>query len=310
MLILALAQAHEFYQAASFSVYDRSRRGPIIPPTLEFAPYVLMSRNHSNPRWAKRAARRLKNVIVFMDWVPDTSHLGDDDREEMRPMSAEQDEALREAFATLDVDDSQMLEAPEVELLLRAAGIDEDVHSVMSRADTDGNGSLDLQELRTALSSQRLWRTERGRWTVALSLVEAESLRALVHAAEGGPLFSASPVQPSSAAGKAGETSGCTALALRVASDNALSDASHAYSTPPDDHAQSSGACLRFVNSETDFEPRAINALLRQLQSQPAAARLAWWSRVRACRRRPRRAVQGTSLARLFTEVRLLLPLI
>ena len=38
----------------------------------------MMSRNHYNRTWSLKAFRRLKNVIVIMDWVVDSTQVGTD----------------------------------------------------------------------------------------------------------------------------------------------------------------------------------------------------------------------------------------
>lgn len=93
-----------------------------------------------------------------------------------------------------------------------------------------------------------------------------------------------------------------TTLALH-APEGLVLDASCGHRRATREGALSTDAALRFINSETAFEPRAINALLRQLQSQEARSRLEWFAKVRACRRRPRRDPMSTPLARLFSEV-------
>ena len=103
-----------------------------------------------------------------------------------------------------------------------------------------------------------------GRYFVALSLREAETLRALIHASEGGPLV----------AGASGFA------ALRVVGggvNSGLLDASHGYEGAPPPQTLAAEAALRFVNSEVDFAPPPLNALLRALHDEPPELRAAWW---------------------------------
>ena len=44
-------------------------RARAAPAHLDFTPCAMLSRNHSDPIWAMKAPRRLKNVIVTMDGV-------------------------------------------------------------------------------------------------------------------------------------------------------------------------------------------------------------------------------------------------
>ena len=101
----------------------------------------MLSRNHSDPIWAMKAPRRLKNVIVTMDWVPDVTQLqleGGGAADSPPTLSPEQERALRKAFEMVDADGSQELDAEEVGALLKAAGVEEDVEDVMARADAVG----------------------------------------------------------------------------------------------------------------------------------------------------------------------------
>ena len=110
-----------------------------------------------------------------------------------------------------------------------------------------------------------------GRYFVALSLREAETLRALIHSAKDGPLLE-----------------GASAFAaLRVG--GALLDTSQGYEAAPPPQTLGAEAALRFVNSDVDFAPAPLNALLRALNADTPELRATWWLRVRDHRRRSRR---------------------
>ena len=101
-----------FAPAAAFGVYERSRKGGP-PATVPLPPYVLLSRNHSDVAWAGKAPRRLKNVIVSMEWVPDPAALRRL-RAEAISGSASDEDALAAAFALLDSDGDGRLGLPIV----------------------------------------------------------------------------------------------------------------------------------------------------------------------------------------------------
>ena len=43
---------------------------------LQYPDYVLLSQNHCAARWASQsAARRLRNVVIILEWIPDTNAL-------------------------------------------------------------------------------------------------------------------------------------------------------------------------------------------------------------------------------------------
>ena len=68
-------EAQGVYAAADFGVYDKRRKKADGVATLPFPDYVLLSRNHADREWAAKAPRRLRNVIVTMEWVPDAAAL-------------------------------------------------------------------------------------------------------------------------------------------------------------------------------------------------------------------------------------------
>jgi hypothetical protein len=114
----------------------------------------------------------------------------------------------------------------QVATLVRAVDSEADVSSVMALADVNESGSLDLDELRHALTRQTLFRMQSGRWLVALSLAEAESLRALIHTSIGQPLLADHPA---------------ATVALRV-SGGPLLDVSEGYMRPPREQELSADA--------------------------------------------------------------------
>ena len=46
------------------------------PKPLPFPLYLWMSRNHYHRGWSLKSLRRIKNVIIALEWVPDWDHLG------------------------------------------------------------------------------------------------------------------------------------------------------------------------------------------------------------------------------------------
>ena len=195
---------------------------------------------------------------------------------------------LEAAFLLLDADCNGRLDASEVATLLANLNADADLTEVMRAADQDSNGSLDLVELRHALAMSTFHKEEEGRYFVALSLAEAEAVRALLHAA-------AEQGQEDVLGGDA------TAIALRSGANGPLLDASRGFSPAFSAQHAAGSASLSFINSEYEFSPRQVGALLRSLQSESCSERLRWWLAVRSCRRRPDRDWQATPLAKIFT---------
>ena len=71
--MLGSAAAHAraaapFYPLSDFRVFV-SATSKLNP--LEFPPYLALSHNFHAQKWWEKAHRRLKNVVVLMEWVPD-----------------------------------------------------------------------------------------------------------------------------------------------------------------------------------------------------------------------------------------------
>ena len=111
---------------------------------------------------------------------------------------------------------------------------------------------------------------EAGRYYVAITLKEAESLRAALHIAN-----EASPGWLKQGAG----------IALRTT--KGLLDESTGFARPGSYQLDTARLCYQFVDCKMSFEESELNMLLRALQGSPCAARLAFFNDVRACRRRP-----------------------
>ena len=66
-----------FYPCSDFYVY-REPAGGLREggrPALAFHPYLLMSENHFHRVWTLTAHRRLKNVVVVLEWLPDVESI-------------------------------------------------------------------------------------------------------------------------------------------------------------------------------------------------------------------------------------------
>lgn len=63
--------AQGFFPAARFEVYRERRSAATSRGPLNWPDYVLLSSDHTSPRWRFESHRRLKNVHVVMEWLPD-----------------------------------------------------------------------------------------------------------------------------------------------------------------------------------------------------------------------------------------------
>ena len=157
-------------------------------------------------------------------------------------------------------------------------------------------GGLDagvtLEDLKNALRQSNIYALQDGRYYVTLSLAEAESLRAAMHAARREHLEGSSDGRLVPFAE--------TQLGLRLASPGgggALLEATEGYRPAELFQAATATQCFRFLDSQVDFEDHEVSLLLRALQSSPCERRADFFERVRAVRRRPRVPWQATPLA-------------
>jgi hypothetical protein len=87
-----------FYAASSLSVKTwHSTTAP-----LSFPPYCLVSKNHYNSAWSLKTYRRLKNVMVMLEWIPAEGDLAL--MTEELPLTKQQQLMLTKAFKLLDAD--------------------------------------------------------------------------------------------------------------------------------------------------------------------------------------------------------------
>ena len=141
------ADSKRFYEASKFAVTQKAFG---TPEPLAFPDYLLMSRNYYEESWAFTTKKRLKNVVVIMEWVPAASDLA------ISSGSRTFDEAelaqLRTIFDLFDTDGSGTISADELVEVLVAIGITGDAQSIVaallagihtSRADEDDEASFE-----------------------------------------------------------------------------------------------------------------------------------------------------------------------
>eukprot|EP01050_Picozoa_sp_SAG11_P001056 SAG11_NODE_43_length_20795_cov_11.860456_4_plen_908_part_00 len=277
-----------FFPASEFAVLKKIS---VRPKPISFPPYLHISRNHYDPGWSLTTKRRLKNLICVMEYIPDASALsyGVSSEDEM---TQEQIQCLRRIFALFDGNSDNHVDRCELEELINAIGVDMDADGVSfldGMMENSEENLISFDQVKTMMQQQAFFRVQTGRHTVALSLVEAASVRAVLHMREDLPLCPSAP-----------QMSAC----LRVVAPTSFSKVlgSSLNFIPSAKHQRGvANTCFRFIDSETHCSEEQLNVLLRSVQKTPCPERIEWFKDVLHCRRRLQKPWERTQLARLFT---------
>jgi len=274
-----------FYPASKFAVKNYLFSKGV---SLDFPDYLKVSRNYYDKKWSLKTHRRLKNVLVTMDFYPSQSAL----REIAavgKGFTLAQEEVLKRAFAGAEGDQggstSGSISVSELREVLRAVDVDvdgEDGDKFFEQLPDLQSGSITFDELKHYLTQRTFYRVQSGRYYVILSLFEAECMRAVIHQQSSLPLIPGKD----------------TAVALRT--EKATLDCSHGYAAAQSFQDSTAQACFRFFDSQINYQPRELTLLLRSLQNNELERRYNFFSEVRSNRRRKQIDPATTSLSKIF----------
>jgi Ca2+-binding EF-hand superfamily protein len=269
-----------FYPATEFSVKNYLFSKGV---NLEFPDYLLISRNYYEKKWGLTTHRRLKNVIVTMDFVPSKSAV----REIAavgKGFTLEQEESLKRAFGAHTTGGGQ-ISVSELKEVLRAVDVDvdgEDGDKFFQSLPDLKSRVITFDELKHYLTQRMFYRVQAGRYYVALSLFEAECMRATMHQQLGLPLVPGKDVS----------------VALRT--ERAMLDATHGYEPAQSFQDSTARSCFRFIDSQVNYQPRELTLLLRSLQNNDLERRYNFFVEVRSNRRRKQIDPATTALSKVF----------
>ena len=270
-----------FYPASDFSVKNYMFSKPV---NLQFPDYLLVSNNYyEKMRWSK-VHRRLKNVIVTMDFVPSKSGI----REVAavgKAFTVEQEESLRRAFLGANADGTGSISVTELKEVLKAVDVDvdgEDGDRFFAQLPDLNSRVISFDELKHYLTQRTFYRVQAGRYYVAMSLFEAECMRAVMHQQVALPLIPGKD----------------TAVAIRT--ERTILDTTHGYEPAQSFQDSTSQACFRFFDSQLNYQPRELTLLLRSLQNNDLERRYNFFVEVRSNRRRKQIDPATTALSKIF----------
>ena len=273
-----------FYEATQFSVKNYVFSKGL---SLELPDYLMISRNYYDKKWSLKTHRRLKNVIVLMDFFPSKAAL----REVAavgKPLSIEQENVLKRAFLGAGGDAAGgmgSISVTELKEVLRAVDVDvdgEDGDKFFEQLPDLHSRTITFDELMHYLTQRMFYRVQAGRFYVALSLFEAECMRAVIHQQSSLPLIPGKD----------------TAVALRT--ERTMLDTTHNYEPGQSFQDSTAMACFRFIDSQVNYQPRELTLLLRALQNNGLERRYNYFVEVRSNRRRKQIDPATTALSKIF----------
>ena len=159
----------------------------------------------------------------------------------------------------------------------------EDDEERAAAAKLSANGAA-AQEVQRLLHEKPFLRGADGRYWVALSLREAESLRGALHICQ-------DEGRPVAAGANVGLRLGTTLL------DGVGGGGGGAYAAPRRLQLESAVHAFRFIDCQPSYTPPQCRLLLRMLVADPPEARARWFADVCACRRRPQKQLSAHGAA-------------
>mmetsp|Transcript_28857 Transcript_28857/g.48961 ORF Transcript_28857/g.48961 Transcript_28857/m.48961 type:complete len:2411 (-) Transcript_28857:179-7411(-) len=277
----SLEKGTMFYPCNEFALYEQT--------PIKFPQDLRVSTNYFDKSW--KGDRRLKNVVMVLEWIPDDSKLVASTRSDTK-LTEEQSAQLDKAFSLFHSNKhSEYLGRRDLKKIVRAA-VDyapaaEDIAAIMGGAKA---GHIEKKEamkkLKSMLVSGAFRKVQAGRFYVALSLEEAETIRRAIHLRGDQPFFA--------------DTG--TRLALRCLPDNFTElDSTPKFHGAGSFQEAAAYLCLRFLDCDMYYNPSELNILLKALQESSIRERENFFSLVIACRRRMRKKWAECPIAKLFT---------
>jgi len=295
-----------FYPLSHLAVFKSLKHRP---KPIHFPHFLYYSPNYFYQPWSLNTHRRVKNIIVALEWCPDrrqvrvskedadwglaAPHVPNQPDKIGKSMDMEQEAKLKKAFNLFDTDKNGELDKIELREVMRAleavnVNDNEDMEPVLAHvlANCSSNQStITYEELKRMIMTGGHTRLQTGRFYVVVSLQEAESLRGWIHLARHSRSMLLSGME--------------TTIGLRVGSY--LLDGSSKYVPAYPFQQDTAEACLRFADSDIFYNARHLDLMLRSLQPNTLEARREWFDDMRACKRRQQTAWERTSLQRNFT---------
>eukprot|EP00941_MAST-03F_sp_MAST-3F-sp1_P005039 g5039.t1 len=310
-----------FFPMSQFAVYQGRRKKP---KPLSFPDYMFVSQNVYRKDW-QSSLRRLKNVIIVMDWKP-LANSSDALERRSRALSTKEESALKEAWelfcsdtASFDlggewdelddwtgekkegasqsldqkVGSNRVLMATDLGKLLSTIGVeienDAELSAILKSVGKSGSSDfeqLTFDDFTSIVEKRNLLQTDPGRYFVVISLSEAETLRGLLHMNAGKSLLEGADAS----------------LSLRAKPfENIIIDQTYKYEKPKAFQEASALQSAKFFDSDAHYQPKEISILLRILSRNSCKEREQFFLDVRTVRRRKQTPLASAPIVKVFT---------
>jgi hypothetical protein len=137
----------QFFPASEFSVKN-SVFGKAV--CMKFPDYLYMSNNYYEKGWGLKTHRRLKNVIIIMEFCPSKSML-QEVAASGKSFAVMHEKILKRAFATSDGRIADRIKVSELKEVLRAVDVigddEKEKEKFLSTMNLDHNGTVSFDEL-------------------------------------------------------------------------------------------------------------------------------------------------------------------
>jgi hypothetical protein len=174
-------------------------------------------------------------------------------------LTDKQNELTKTAFRLFNLKGDGKLSPDEFRALLSALDVyltsEQDLQEYIQQIDWNKDG-LDLEDVKRMMRFQQYMRMQQGRYQVALTLHEAESIRGIMHMHTGGPIL---PLTP-------------TAIALRVNAPGTILDRSASW-YPAGEYQQTLEQQVRQTNAHKAYDAHCASLHCACVRAAPHAIR-------------------------------------
>lgn len=234
------------------------------------------------------AHRRIKNVVVVMAWIPNTQELRvASPKEEVEHfglgLQDEQIKHLKRAFEFFNLDRTGFISPDQLHIVLRAVDVEitneTQFNERLAQLGISEDRPLSFDAFKELIRGQAFHQIHQNRYFVALSLREAESVRAIMHLRRTHGFLPGSFIE----------------VALR--NEDVLLDRADNFVDALEYQNVAARQCFRFFNSELFYTDRQQSVLIRSLQDNLPERREVFFNEVRSCRRRLQVDTEGTKVS-------------